>query len=172
MDDRCGVISFRWHGSDLLLLPFYPFRSGPGIPGRVSLPEIDIDGLARIHPPKNGQINLDSVYQLIAGWKALGIPIEWVSFDGFQSADLIQRIGRLGIRTGRLSVDMTSPRDPMQAYETLRNAVSEGRFRFPDDRDTVRDMLALQADYKKQRVDHIPNQKKTRRIIWLRFAFT
>ena len=37
VDDRCGVISFRWHGSDLLFLPFYHFRSGPGIPGRVTI---------------------------------------------------------------------------------------------------------------------------------------
>jgi hypothetical protein len=124
------------------------------------LPLIDIDALARIHPPRNGQIILDSIYQLIAGWKALGIPITWCSFDGFQSADLIQRIGRLGIRTGRLSVDMTSPNDPMAAYESLRHAISEGRFRFPNDRETVRDMLALQCDHQKQRVDHLPGQKK------------
>lgn len=124
------------------------------------LPEIGIDGLARIYPPRNGQIILDSIYQLIAGWKALGIPIEWVSFDGYQSADLIQRIGRLGIRTGRLSVDQTSPGDPLAAYECLRAGISEGRFRFPADAETVRDMLALQADYQKQRVDYLPNMKK------------
>ena len=37
VDALFGVSSFRWQGSDLLLLPFYHFRSGPGIPGRVTI---------------------------------------------------------------------------------------------------------------------------------------
>jgi len=124
------------------------------------LPLILIDGLARLHPPKHGQIVLDSVYQLVAAWKAAGVPVEWVSFDGFQSADLIQRIRRLGIRTGRLSVDRTAPDDPCGAYESLRNAICEDRFKFPKDPETCRDMLALQMDQRRQKVDHIPGQKK------------
>lgn len=124
------------------------------------LPIIHIDALARIHPPKNGQIELDSVLQLIAFWKSIGIPIQSVSFDGFQSADLLQRTQRLGIRSGRLSVDQTTVADPCAAYETLRMAISEGRFLFPDDPETVGDMLGLQIDHAKQRVDHLPGKKK------------
>jgi hypothetical protein len=55
---------------------------------------------------------------------------------------------------------MTTPGDPMDAYETLRAAISEGRFRFPNDAGTVEDMLWLQADYEKRRVDHLPSRKK------------
>ena len=124
------------------------------------LPLIDVDGLARVHPPRNGQIELDSVYRLIAAWKSQGIKIDWFSSDGYQSADLLQRVGRLGIRTGRLSVDQTFPGDPMAAYECLRAAISEGRFKFPDDGETVEDMLWLQVDFEKRRVDHLPNRKK------------
>ena len=124
------------------------------------LPLIQIDGLARLHPPRHGQIELNSVLQLIANWKQAGVPISWVSFDGFQSADLIQRIRRLGIRTGRLSVDRTTPDDPSAAYESLRIAISEDRFRFPKDPETCRDMLALQMDERRQKVDHLPGQKK------------
>jgi hypothetical protein len=124
------------------------------------LPLIQIDGLARLHPPKHGQIILDSVYQLVAAWKAAGVPIEWVSFDGFQSADLIQRIRRLGVRTGRLSVDRTTPDNPCASYESLRTAVAENRIRFPKDPETCRDMLALQIDNRRNKVDHLPNGKK------------
>jgi hypothetical protein len=85
--------------------------------------------------------------------------VVWVSFDGFQSADLLQRVRRLGIKAGRISADSTSPNDPMQAYETLRMAISEGRFQFPADEETVSDMLALQADYSRKRVDHLPGRK-------------
>ena len=52
------------------------------------------------------------------------------------------------------------PGDPMAAYECLRAAVSEGRLRFPDDGETVEDMLWLQVDFEKRRVDHLPNRKK------------
>jgi len=124
------------------------------------LPLIMIDGLARLHPPKHGEIILDSIYQLIARWKAAGIPIEWVSFDGYQSRDLMQRIRRLGIRAGHLSVDRTSPDDPTAAYESLRIAISEERFRIPKDHETVKDMLALQMDKRRQKVDHVSGQKK------------
>lgn len=124
------------------------------------LPEIDIDAIARVHPPRNGQIELDSVFRLVRKWKTMGIPIQWFSCDGYQSADLLQRVGRLGIYSGRLSVDQTKPNDPMAAYETLRAAISEGRFRFPDDGETVDDMLWLQVDFQKRKVDHLPNRKK------------
>jgi hypothetical protein len=124
------------------------------------LPEIDIDAIARVRPPRNGQIELDSVFRLLRDWKAMGIPIQWFSCDGYQSADLLQRVGRLGIYSGRLSVDQTKPNDPMAAYETLRAAISEGRLRFPDDGETVDDMLWLQVDFEKRKVDHLPNRKK------------
>lgn len=124
------------------------------------LPEIEIDALARVRPPRNGQIELDSILRLIQGWIRQGIPVSWVTFDGYQSADLLQRVKRLGVKSGRLSADMTTPGDPMAAYETLRAAISEGRFRFPNDPETIEDMLWLQADYEKRRVDHLPNRKK------------
>ena len=41
-----------------------------------------------------------------------------------------------------------------------RNAISEGRFKFLDDGETVEDMLWLQVDHQKQRIDHLPNRKK------------
>ena len=124
------------------------------------LPQIFIDGLARIHAPKNGEIELDSVYRLIAMWKAGGIPLKWCSFDNFQSNDLIQRVAKLGIHTGRLSVDMTSPNLPMQAYEGLRLAVAEKRIGFPDDPVLVGELLGLMVDHKRGRVDHRPGGAK------------
>jgi hypothetical protein len=48
----------------------------------------------------------------------------------------------------------------MASYETPRAAISEGRFRFPHDVETLDDMLMLQADYEKRRVDHLPRRKK------------
>jgi hypothetical protein len=124
------------------------------------LPCIDIDALGRIHPPRNRQINIDNVLQLVANWKRAGVPIVWFSCDGYMSADLLQRVSRLGIKTGRISADQTTPGDPAAACECLRIAIAEGRYRFPDDPETVRDMLALQIDREKNKIDHLPGQKK------------
>ena len=124
------------------------------------LPIIHVDGVGRVHPPRNGQIEIDSVYRLVEQWHLAGIPIQWFSCDGYQSADILQRVRRLGIAADKISVDRTSPTDPMKAYETLRNAISEGRFMFPDDGETVEDMLWLQVDHDKQKVDHLPHKKK------------
>ena len=94
----------------------------------------------------------------------LGVPITSFSADGYQSVDALQRISRMGIRTGRISVDQTSPNDPMAAYETLRAGINEGRFFFPKDDETTEDMKLLQIDYAKSRgigkVDHLPGKKK------------
>ena len=76
------------------------------------------------------------------------------------SADLMQRVARLGVRVGKISVDMTSPSDPCAGYESLRNAVAECRIRFPRDPETVNELLALELDHKRQRIDHPPQGKK------------
>lgn len=96
----------------------------------------------------------------MAAWKQHGIPIGWFSADGFQSADLLQRIQRLGIRAGRLSVDQTSSSDPCGAYEALRLAVAEGRVRFPFNETVIEELLALEHDRRKNRIDHPPNGSK------------
>jgi hypothetical protein len=123
-------------------------------------PLIICDGLARIAPPKFGQIDLDSIYRLIAAWRQAGVPIEYFSCDNFQSADLMQRVSRLGIRVGRISVDMTSPSNPTEAYESLRCSVVESRIKFPHDETVIDELLALELDRKKMRVDHPPQGSK------------
>lgn len=123
-------------------------------------PLIDVDGLARVLPPKFGQIDLNSVLQLIANWKRIGVPVEYFSADGFQSADLLQRISRLGVRTGRVSVDQTTVGDPCAAYESLRLAVIEGRVRFPYSAVVIEELLQLEHDRKRNRIDHPPNGSK------------
>jgi hypothetical protein len=123
-------------------------------------PLIAVDGLARIAPPRFGQIDLNSILQLIAGWKQHGVPISYFSCDGFQSADLLQRVQKLGIKVGRISADMTSPTDPTACYESLRIAVVEGRVRFPNDPVVVSELLALEHDHRRNRIDHPPSGSK------------
>ena len=55
---------------------------------------------------------------------------------------------------------MTSPSNPTEAYESLRIAVTEGRVRFPNDATVISELLALELDQKRQRIDHPPNGSK------------
>jgi|GEM_PF-6765928 len=123
-------------------------------------PKIVVDALGRVHPPRFGQIDLDSVFRLVRAWKQAKVPVEWFTADGYQSADLIQRTGRLGIKTGKLSVDMTAPTDPCAAYEALRACVVDGRIEFPTDEKVVEELLQLELDQKKMRIDHPPSGSK------------
>ena len=62
----------------------------------------------------------------------------------------------MGTRAGRLSVDQTFPGDPTACYEALRLGVVEGRIRFPNHPVVTEELLALELDQKRQRVDHPP----------------
>ena len=123
-------------------------------------PRIEVDALGRVHPPRFGQIDLNSVYKLVLAWQQANVPISFFSCDGFQSAAVLQRVAKLGIHTGRLSVDQTSVSDPCGAYEALRISVAEGRVKFPADEKVVEELLALELDHKRMRIDHPPNGSK------------
>lgn len=123
-------------------------------------PLIEVDALGRVHPPRFGQIDLNSIYKLVLAWQQANLPISYFSCDGFQSAAVLQRVSKLGIHTGMLSVDQTSVSDPCAAYEALRISVAEGRVKFPADEKVVEELLALELDRKKMRVDHPPNGSK------------
>lgn len=121
---------------------------------------ITVDGLGRIAPPRHGQIDLNSIYELIRLWIQSGVPISYFSCDQYQSSDLMQRVAKLGVRVGKISVDMTSPSNPIDAYEVLRLAVAESRIRFPRDPTVIGELLALELNRKRMRVDHPPNGSK------------
>lgn len=120
-------------------------------------PHIDVDGLARVAPPLHGEIVLDQIFKLVAAWQSAGVLISRFSCDGYMSRDLLQRVGALGIRVGVISVDQTSPGNPCEAYESLRLGIVESRIRFPRDQIVVDELLALELDRKRNRIDHPPN---------------
>lgn len=123
-------------------------------------PNFAIDCTARVRPPRGGEIRLDTFFDLIREWMAVGVPIASVSTDGYQSADLRQRLARLGLNTGKISADQTSPQDPIAAYESLRLAVAEGRVKLPRDDYLINELLSLQHYRDRNRIDHLPSTTK------------
>jgi hypothetical protein len=114
-----------------------------------TLPRIAIDFTLRVVPPSNGEISFERIRQLIYKLTELGLAIRWVSFDGFQSADSIQQLRMKGYQTGIVSVDRTT-----DAYEVLKSAIYDGRVLAPTDEHLMGELLALEMDHERGKVDH------------------
>lgn len=102
----------------------------------------DRAALAMVHPEADGRIVLDRLEEIpkredtrsveindvkdrILQWKAQKFGIAQASFDQFQSADLIQRLSREGVRSETVSVDKT-----LEGYNALKTAIHEKRFAY------------------------------------------
>ena len=55
-----------------------------------SLPNIVIDGCLEVVPPRNGEILFWKIRDLFFAIRDNGIPIRWITYDSFQSADSLQ----------------------------------------------------------------------------------
>ena len=88
-------------------------------------PTAVVDLMLQIVPPETGEIKIASVRELIMALHRRGCGIAQVSFDGYQSADSRQILSDRGLNVKLVSVD----RD-MEAYETLKEMLNEGRLRW------------------------------------------
>ena len=88
-------------------------------------PEIFADLVCRFVAPEGGEVDFARIRELIADLRRRGFNLAQVSFDGWQSVDSRQILKRQGFRTALVSVD----RD-MEAYETLKEMLNEGRLRW------------------------------------------
>jgi hypothetical protein len=92
---------------------------------KASGPTAVVDLMVQIIPPDEGEIDFSKVRSLVVALRERGCQIAQVSFDGYQSADSIQILRKMGLTVERVSVD----RD-MGAYETLKEMLREGRVRW------------------------------------------
>lgn len=118
-------------------------------------PVIVMDALLEVIPPEAGEINFSKIRQLLVGLHQGGLPIKWVSFDGYQSADSRQLLSAQGFQTGLRSMD----RD-LEPYEYLRAALYEQRVLIPKHVKCQRELLSLEHDVRRGKVDHPPKGSK------------
>ena len=152
----------------------------PGVDERPveMLPRIHIDGLLEIRPPRGGEISFAKIRDIIYLLTKLGLNIQWITFDSFQSTDSKQILNQRGYKTGDASLDKDTA-----GYEMLKTAFYDGRLDVPPHVKCLRELLRLERDEKKDKVDHRANESKdvadalagvvyglTRRMeIWHRF---
>lgn len=80
---------------------------------------------------------------------SLGIHIQMLTFDGFQSSDSIQLLKTAGLDVGLLSVDRTD-----EQYLNLRSCILEGRLDLYDQPTLIKELYELDHDIKNKKVDH------------------
>jgi hypothetical protein len=117
-------------------------------------PEIVVDFILRITPPRNGEILLGDVRSLIYQLAAHGFHVAKVTTDSFQSAETIQKLKQRGIRAELLSVDTkTAP------YDSLKAALYERRLLMYRYQPLIDELVQLEKT-KKGKVDHPPRGSK------------
>jgi len=113
-------------------------------------PIIVVDMVLEILPPKLGEINFQEIRNLLYRLrKSQSLNIKWVSFDGYQSSDSRQLLAQRGFETGLVSMDKT-----IEPYECLRTAIYDGRVLIPPHVKLQRELLSVEYDLRKGKVDH------------------
>ena len=119
------------------------------------LPVIHIDFVLNIIPPPGGEIDFSKIRLLIYKLRDSGTNIRWVSFDGYQSADMIQQLRHKKFQADNQSVDKTP-----KPYILLKNALYDGRVRIPEHERLYNELISLEWDENKRKVDHPPTKSK------------
>ena len=120
------------------------------------MPEIWVDGVLEIRPPKNCEILLGKIREVIVALKRMGLNIVWVTFDQFQSSDSKQILRQQGLITGHQSMDEV----PCRPYDFCKTAAYEGRLNIPYMPKLQKEMLMLEKNTKTGKVDHVPGASK------------
>lgn len=132
---------------------FVPIRTSDNVVER--LPVIKYDFTLRITPPRGDEIQFHKIRELLYKLRDLGLPIKWVTLDSFQSRDTIQMLRTKGFVTGMVSVDTDNT-----PYDTLKTAMYQGRVLVPTHEFAKREIISLERDTKKNKIDHPPNGSK------------
>lgn len=113
------------------------------------MPCFYIDGVLEIAPPRNGEIRFESIRTVLYKLVELGLRIKWVTADTYQSVDTLQILKQRGFMTSHQSMDTS-----MLPYDVLKSAIYDGRVEIPQHPKLFREVVTLERDFKKGKVDH------------------
>ena len=145
--DRCGIAVVRVAGKQAVV------RDGGAVE---VLPVYVVEEAVSIKPSNSAHIDPSEVRQWIMRLIAFyGLNVTAVSYDGYQSAESLMMLRRSGVRSQEISVDRTS-----EPYNVFRRAVYDGRVMLPDSELLRTEMVTLEYQSKKDRIDHPPKGSK------------
>lgn len=121
-----------------------------------TLPIVQFDMILEVRPPRGGEIEFENIRKLLYLLRdKLHLPLRWVTFDNFQSKDSMQIMHQQGFTTGYQSMDIDT-----YAYDVSKQAFYDDRVRAPAHPKAMREMITLEIDPKKNKIDHPPNGSK------------
>lgn len=146
-EDRCGIAMIRFDGMRRVA------RAGGG---EEVMPVASVEMACTITPDSNNEIDIAEVRAWVRQLKVkYGYPIRGVSYDGFDSRESIQAWRKGGMRANMISVDRTSV-----PYKQFRDAMYDRRIGLPDDDVLLTEIIELEIDEDKDKVDHPVNGAK------------
>jgi hypothetical protein len=120
-----------------------------GQDGRVyqeNLPVVVTEFIIRISPVQGEEVKFWQVREFLFSFIQHGIPIKYAVLDHWQSDDFAQLLKDQGIDAKQVKTDIKS-------YETFKSAVYEGRFKCYNYKPLYDEMMLLEYDPIKQKVD-------------------
>jgi hypothetical protein len=121
----------------------------------IEAPVICIDGMLQIYPPAGQEINVDFLKGFMI-YLTRRLNIKIITMDSYQDVSFKQAFNNLkGVRHGTVST-VASP----LPYMELKTAYVEGRIIHQKHDLYINELLFLEYDPKKQRIDHIPSKSK------------
>lgn len=144
--DRCGIAATTIQGFEATVRDAHI----------ETLPHYRVVMACSIEPSVVHQIDITAVRNWIVLLKTYwGFDVEKVTYDGFQSAESIRALRKLGIRADIISCDKTP-----EPYELTRTAFYEGRVDMPDNELAIREFSTLEINEKTGMIDHPVNKSK------------
>jgi len=131
-------------------------------------PIVQIDMMLQILPPIAGEIDFSKIREFVVYLRdQLNYPIKVVNYDGFQSADSIQTMKKLGFHSKVVSID----RDD-KPYLVARSMLSETRLVMYSYPPFISEVVNLMHDEYKRKVDHKETSTKDVADAWAGVCFT
>ncbi len=130
-----------------------------GLVKRYKLPTFYMDFCLAIQATPNSEIDWDKIRDFIYYLIAIGVPIEGISMDNFNSIDSLQNYKKSKLiaedRIITLSVDKTP--DP---YSLFRSVIMDNRISMYNHSVLIKEIPKLLRDPDTHRVDHAPGESK------------
>jgi hypothetical protein len=141
------------------------------------MPVINFDAILEVRRPRGGEIEFENIRTLFYKLQEAGMPLKWISFDSYQSADSVQILRQKGLVTGVYSMDKTS-----LPYDITKSAFYDGRIKAPLHAKALSEVVRLERDPQTGLIDHPVHYSKDcadavagvvfgltyRRAVWVR----
>ncbi len=120
------------------------------------LPVIHIDGILEVEQdPDTGEISFEKIRDILYLLRSRGMNVKWVTADSFQSTDMKQILLKRGFMVGTMSLDKNT-----LGYDITKQALYDNRVCAPEHEKCYEEIITLERDQKKGKIDHRPNGSK------------